>query len=216
MKILVEEVLLYLKKNTPLKSKKQIAEFLDIGASAVTNWTDKNSIPDEHLEKIENEFKVNLSEFYILGAGLVSSSVFNDLIPINYYPDVNTAAGYGAVNGDGEPETIMFPSTMLTAMFGIADFKGLDIIHVVGDSMEPIVHHGDTILIRRTHEVRNNQVAVVRIRDEIYIKYYQRDALGRWIRLTSENDIYKAMDFSGKEIEEVVVIGVLIGKFKPF
>jgi SOS-response transcriptional repressor LexA len=82
--------------------------------------------------------------------------------------------------------------------------------------MEPIVHHGDTILIRRTHEARNNQVAVVRIRDEIYIKYYQRDALGRWIRLTSENDIYKAMDFSGKEIEEVVVIGVLIGKFKPF
>jgi transcriptional regulator with XRE-family HTH domain len=47
-----------------------------------------------------------------------------DLIPINYYPDVNTAAGYGAVNGDYDPETIIFPSTMLTAMFGITDFKG--------------------------------------------------------------------------------------------
>lgn len=140
-----------------------------------------------------------------------------DLVPVHHRQNINGAGGYGAINEDESAEIIMVSEQMLRAMFGLSTFENLDIINVTGNSMKPIVEDGDTIMVRRTNEVKNNQIAIVRVADQLYIKYFQRHPLGKWIKLSSEDkENYPDMDFEGQEVNEVQVIGLLIGKFKPY
>ncbi len=136
-------------------------------------------------------------------------------ISVNYYPDVYAAAGYGGINGDSKPEIMTVSKSFLFNMFGLSSFIGIDIIHVVGDSMEPFIPNGETILLQRTHEARNNQVIIARINDELYVKRLLRDPMGRWIKLISDNKQYPDIDLNQEEMKQLEIIGIVYGRYRP-
>lgn len=194
----------------------KVAKILDLSVRQVGNLEyGITPLSDLYVEKIATYQDEKLS---VLKDKIkdIESGIAPDMIEIKYHADIHTAAGYGALNGEAHPETLYFPSIMLRSMFGINDFKDLEIINVVGDSMEPIVSNGETILIKRMDSAKNNQTVIVRVGEHLLLKKFQVDPLKRWIRLTSENELYKAMDFSGSEMDEVQVVGILVGKFKPY
>lgn len=182
------------------KNQKALSVGIGISESFISKWKRENHIPSEYLGKFN-----------------LPSTESDDLIPVHHRQNINGAGGYGAINEDESAEIIMVSEQMLRAMFGLSTFENLDIINVTGNSMKPIVEDGDTIMVRRTNEVKNNHIAIVRVADQLYIKYFQRHPLGRWIKLSSEDkESYPDMDFEGEEVNEVHVIGELIGKFKPY
>lgn len=139
----------------------------------------------------------------------------NDQIAVNYYPDIFAAAGYGATNGDSVPEIMTVSRSFLFNMFGLTSFVGIDIIHVVGDSMEPFVHNGETILLHRTGEARNNQVIIARIGGDLFVKRLLRDPLGRWVKLISDNSLYPDIELNQEEMHQLEIIGVVYGRYRP-
>lgn len=140
----------------------------------------------------------------------------NDEVAVNYYPDMFAAAGYGAINGDTQPEVITVSRSFLSNMFGLSSFVGIDIIHVIGDSMEPFVPNGETILLQRTNEARNNQIVIARINDELFVKRILRDPLGRWVKLISDNNLYPDIYLDQEQMKQLEIIGVVYGRFRPF
>lgn len=182
------------------KNQKALSIGIGISESFISKWKRENHIPDEYLSKFN-----------------LPSTKSDTLRPVCHRQNINGAGGYGAINEDESAEIIMVSEQMLQAMFGLSTFDNLDIISVTGNSMKPIVEDGDTIMVRRTNEVKNNQIAIVRVYDQLYIKYFQRHPLGKWVKLSSEDkENYPDMDFEGQEVNEVQVIGLLIGKFKPY
>jgi phage repressor protein C with HTH and peptisase S24 domain len=139
----------------------------------------------------------------------------NDEVSVNYYPDIFAAAGYGATNGDSAPEIMTVSRSFLFNMFGLTSFVGIDIIHVVGDSMEPFIPNGETILLQRTHEARNNQVVIARIGGDIFVKRLLRDPLGRWAKLVSDNSLYPDIDLNQEEMQQLEIIGIVYGRYRP-
>lgn len=139
-----------------------------------------------------------------------------NIVSISYYPNINAAGGYGAINGDEKPELLSVSRAFLFTMFGLSSFNGLDVIRVVGDSMEPYIPNGETILLQRTTQARNNQIVVARIGDEVYVKRLLKDPMGEWIKLTSENQYYPDIDIKKKDMDKVEIIGVVCGRFRPF
>ena len=81
-----------------------------------------------------------------------------------------------------------------------------------GDSMiDAGIHDGDTVYIRKQEEVENGQIAAVRISGEATLKrvyYYHTE--GKVI-LQAANAAYAPLSYSGEELNEISIEGLLIG-----
>lgn len=191
--------------------------------------TGKQKLSPENAEQIEINFSIS-GWWLLTGKGeMVVSETENlpiafeknsdndeNTVSVNYYPDIFAAAGHGCINGDVKPEIMTVSRSFLSNMFGLSSFVGLDIINVVGDSMEPFVPNGETIILQRTHEARNNQIVIARINDELYVKRLLRDPLGRWVKLISDNKQYPDIDLNQEEMQHLEIIGIVYGRYRPF
>ncbi|MDD4884803.1 S24 family peptidase [Sulfuricurvum sp.] len=191
-----------------LGTYKELAEYLGVAQNTLDVWKQREKIPEKNILKytqMQSNSKKSMQD-----------KSKEDSVTITYYPDIQAAGGYGAINGSTETHLIPISKNFLTAMFGLTSFNGLDIIRVVGDSMEPYIPNGETILLQRTTHAKNNQIVVARIEDEVYVKRLMKDPLGEWIKLTSENQYYPDIDIKKKDMHKVEIIGVVCGRFRPF
>lgn len=68
-------------------------------------------------------------------------------IPKKHPTDVAAAAGHGAVNNELEYTEIAISKKFACEALGLPPLTRLDIIKVIGDSMEPFNHSGDVIAV---------------------------------------------------------------------
>lgn len=78
-----------------------------------------------------------------------------------------------------------------------------------GDSMEPTIHDGDLVAIRKDVQVENGQIAAVRIGDEATLKhlYFHED----YIELRPENPVYSSIIRRKEEMNDVTIEGKAVG-----
>lgn len=78
-----------------------------------------------------------------------------------------------------------------------------------GDSMEPKIHKGDLVAIRKQPEVENGEIAAVRIENRATLKrVYRHDG---FLELRAENPAYGSKILTGQEMEDVVIEGKAMG-----
>lgn len=78
-----------------------------------------------------------------------------------------------------------------------------------GDSMEPTIHDGDLVAIRKDVQVENGQIAAVRIGDEATLKHlYLHDD---YIELRPENPTYASIIRHKEEMNDVTIEGRAVG-----
>ena len=88
------------------------------------------------------------------------------------------------------------------------DPKMLSALTVEGDSMEPLLRHGDEILIDRGSRFERDGVHVVRMGDTLMVKRLASAGAGR-IALLSQNLAYPPVEVS---LDEVEVLGRVVWK----
>lgn len=78
-----------------------------------------------------------------------------------------------------------------------------------GDSMEPRIHDGDLVAIRKQPEVENGEIAAVRIGEEATLKHvYRHD---NFIELRPENPAFNSIILSREDMNDVVIEGKAVG-----
>ncbi len=83
------------------------------------------------------------------------------------------------------------------------------LLKVVGMSMRDAgIHDGDMVVVHRSPEVRNGQVVVARLDDEVTVKRYRQRASEVW--LLPENPDFEPIHFDMRE-RAMVIEGVVIG-----
>ncbi|MDD4884492.1 S24 family peptidase [Sulfuricurvum sp.] len=196
-------------------NQNEIADFLGIEAKRIKNLEADavQKFRDDEIDKIVQ--KTGLSRSFILTGQDMPAIDDKNSISINYYSDIYAAAGHGALNSDAKPEVMTVSRSFLSNMFGLSSFVGIDIIHFIGDSMEPFIPNGETILLQRTHEARNNLVIVARINDELFVKRLLRDPLGRWVKLISDNNLYPDIDLDQEQMKQLEIVGIVYGRYRP-
>ncbi|CAI8390339.1 MAG: LexA repressor [Halieaceae bacterium] len=84
------------------------------------------------------------------------------------------------------------------------------LLQVCGDSMINVgIFDGDLLAVHSTREVRQGQIAVVRIDDEVTVKRWKRISDTR-VDLTAENDNYAPIEVD-LTTQDVVVEGISVG-----
>ena len=134
---------------------------------------------------------------------------------ILYYPNVVVSSDLGTIN-ESEKGLRLYIDRTLLELLNIHTSQNLILACVSGDSMEPLISHGDCIIIEKTPKAKNGEVVIANINGEVYVKKLFKDPFGKWIRLTSANPYYPDIELKGAEIENLKIIGVIRAKIKPF
>ena len=138
-------------------------------------------------------------------------------VALNYYPDIVAAAGYGGINEyEFRKQTMKFDRRFLEQFLNVRRFDCLDIITVFGNSMEPFISNGETVIVERIDDARNGETVIANINGDIYIKRIKKDPLNRWVKFLSNNNEYDEIELKGKDLEHVTIIGIVRAKIRPF
>ena len=190
-------------------SQQKLADYLNVSRSTVAMWETGGSEPDsDNLKKISDYFEVSIDA--LLGHDS------NALTP----PE-STGGVWIPVVGKVAAGIPIFASEEILDYEEITKEMAANGEHfalqIKGDSMEPRIHAGDVVIVRRQSDCENGETAVVLVNgDEATVKRIKKSPEG--IMLISNNPAYEPMFYSNKEIEElpVCIIGRVVelrGKF---
>lgn len=116
--------------------------------------------------------------------------------------DVTVSAGHGLLNGEENKLADLAFTRYWLNKAGL-HLNQLAAIRVKGDSMEPTIRGGDTILVDMAHtQIQDGQVFVIRDGDTLLVKRLQRK-LGGVIRVISDNRLYPEFDAAADTLEVV-------------
>lgn len=190
--------------NIGVSNDNQLANFLKYTSnSAIVEWNKKLTIPDKILRK------------YYENTNILKND--NDLISINVYKDVFASAGYGTTNSELVPTKMSFDKEFLREIFNITDFKNLDIIRVIGDSMLPYIKDGEFIFVQKGATPKNGDTVIANIDDELYVKRYYKIPFEKWIRLESDNKEFPNIEIDTDEkINSLSIVGIVKSKIKLY
>ena len=133
-----------------------------------------------------------------------------DNISIPFFENVYASAGSGYINDENPPKTLEFSKSFIRDYLGTTEFSRLNVIKSKGDSMEPTIPK-NALLFIRLGDVKEGQICVARIDDELYVKRLQKRPV---IKLISDNPCYDPIILH--EDENFELIGTVLGYIKRF
>lgn len=206
-------------------SRIEIADKINIKADKVKDIeTSRHKLTTEIAELLAETCNINpgwlmfsRGNMLLTNENSYLSNGNEDLIEFNYYPEVYASAGYGVENGhEIQTQKMFLDRGFVNNVLSLNNAKNLDIIKVVGDSMEPFVKNGEQVVIQREIEAKNNDVVIANINGNVYVKRILMDPFKNWIKLISDNEHYPPIEISGDEIDSLNIIGIVKAKIKIF
>lgn len=189
----------------------QLCEILEIPQSNLVRYeNDRGNLTYEKLQKIY-QLGINL-EWLIMGEGEMLRNGENtrdltvkkdkNLIPIDEnlikipLLNIKASAGVGFVNYQEDvKDYIGIPARFLGGYLP----KNVALLFADGDSMEPIMHSGDLLLVSpKDKELISERIYIIRAFDELRVKKLIRKINGNII-IKSENERYGSEEVSPQE-----------------
>ncbi|MFC1489258.1 S24 family peptidase [Thermodesulfobacteriota bacterium] len=199
---------------TGMTSQNELASALKINRSAITQARKKDSIPDKWMLQLYRSFGLN-PDWLETGTGRSFLKQSAEASPFKNIPKVKArlSAGGGSFEVGSEIEGYYaFRKDWLATKGTINKMVLMDIF---GNSMEPELKDGDTILIDESQkDILAGAVYGVGIDDTIMVKRVEK--LPNKLVLLSDNKDYSPIYLQGVEIDSVRIIGKVIWICREF
>lgn len=215
-------------------SRKAAAKAAGVSVSTLNRWTTGESVPvfagvarlcmsagvsldwvayGQSMAKDVQHVHIGLSEEAERKADRLEQEVAEQAMAVNtmsdyaFVPlyDAQCSAGAGAWNDHCRVLTHLSFTRYSLRKQGLTP-EHLSAIRVDGDSMEPVLHSGDTVLIDHTRTtIEGEGIYVIRLDDHLYAKRLQRNFDG--VAVISENSAYDRITVPKERLVELEVIG---------
>lgn len=196
-----------LRQQTNIGSQTELARFLGVDRSAVTQAKNRGVVPEKWVLKLSRTFGIDLTSPDLTSKGPGQAAA----ILTNFHPvpkvKARLCAGGGSFLTEGEIEDYYaFREDWLTRKGKPSDMVLMDII---GNSMEPEIKEGDTVLIDESQKaILAHAIYAVGVDDAVMVKRVEKRP-GKLV-LLSDNRDYTPIELAGDEIEQVRIIGRVI------
>ncbi|WP_421326447.1 LexA family transcriptional regulator [Aeromonas veronii] len=202
-------------------SYKAFAELVGMSESGMRKYFPPfNSLPtiDKAL-RIARTFNVNL-EWLATGQGpkhpdgtaeqRVQREEFDEEYALIDGYHVTVSTGHGAFNDDHEVKRkLAFRRKWLT--FRKLNPDNLVVVFAKGDSMEPTIHSGDSILVDISkNQIEDGSIFVLRLGEELYAKRLQKNFDGGITIISDNRDDYPLQVVPANQLENLAVIGKVV------
>ena len=185
-------------------SMKEAASLLGMPYTTYVNYEKGTREPNSETLILLAEF-YNTSIDYLVGKSSSPNSFsvppgFEPLPPMDHVPLVGRIACGQPITAEENLEGYVSVPSAWHATFTL---------QCRGDSMEPTIHDGDLVAIRKDIQVENGQIAAVRIGDEATLKHlYLHDD---YIELRPENPNFSSIIRRKEEMNDVAIEGKAVG-----
>ena len=203
---------------TGISSQSELAKELGINRSGITHARNKNHIPDNWIIKLFRRFKIN-PEWVESGSGPVfyNADGRTDAMEQEYRQIPKVAARLSAGTGSFETgqqvsDYLSFPTAWLSRKGSAAAMVAME---VFGQSMEPLIREGDTVLIDQSQtRIMAGAIYAVGVDDTILVKRLEKhpDALV----LCSDNTDFSPIHLHAEALEKVRVLGRVIWSCREY
>ncbi|WP_320045233.1 S24 family peptidase [uncultured Desulfobacter sp.] len=201
---------------TGISSQAELAKELGINRSGITHARNKNHIPDNWIVKLFRRFRVN-PDWVDTGKGPVffDRKHADDDSEFRRIPKVaaRLSAGTGSFECDPDiSQFLSFPSAWLARKGSAAAMVAME---VFGQSMEPLIREGDTVLIDQSQtRIMAGAIYAVGVDDTILVKRLEKhpDALV----LCSDNKDFSPIHLDIHALEKVRVLGRVIWSCREY
>lgn len=181
-----------------------LAEGLGITRQTVSNRIKNDSqVTISELERIEEYFGISILS--------VTTENNPEITYIDYYTDVFASCGNGAILFSEEKTKLPIPITLIN---GFSKHKVYSMINASGDSMTPTIDNGDKLIVEHWNgeQIQDNHVYVFCFNHEFFIKRLSKNL--DEIIIKSDNNNYRTRTINGNTVNELVLIGKVIGILK--
>lgn len=190
------------------KTRQDMCDALGVKYTTFTDWVKGNSYPRiDKIELMANYFGISKADLVEDHTKYESNSL-KKATTIKIYGRVAAGIPLEAIEDVIDEEEI--PEELARA----GEFFGL---RISGDSMEPDIHNGDTVIVKRQNDAESDEIVIALVNgDDGVCKRLKKYADS--IALISLNPNYEPMYFSREEIDEkpVKIIGKVVELRRKF
>lgn len=190
-------------------SQEQLGKLIGVQRAAVQKWEcgKVQNLKRETIKKLSDIFNVPASSFVDEEEiyKFTSPTVTDDVITFPVVGDI--AAGFDQLAvEDWSGETVDVPLSYLRGR----DKSEFFVLNVKGDSMYPLYHEGDKVLILKQSTLnRSGDIGAVIYEGECATLKKVEYVMGEdWMRLIPLNPNYKPVEITGVDLERCRVLGI--------
>ncbi len=197
-----------LREATTITSQANLAKILSISRAAITQAKKNDSIPIKWITELSRLFNVKpdwLAKWS--GPKILSQKDYHEIF--QQVPKVKARLSAGGGSFETEPEIEEFYSFRKDWLSRKGQPKNMVLMDIFGNSMEPELKDGDTVLIDQSQKaVLAGAIYAVGLADTIAVKRLEKRP--KELVLLSENERYPMMRFRDEEMNSVRIIGKVI------
>ena len=198
-----------LQEITPITSQASLAKSLNITRSAISKQRKKGDVPKKWIFQLSEMFDLNPEWLDKENPPNYQNqdSFHEKFIEI---PKVTArlSAGYGSF--ETEPEFIEFYSFRKDWLEKKGSAKDMVLMDIVGNSMEPEMKEGDTVLIDQAQKgIFAGAIYAAGLEDTIVVKRIEKRP-NKLVLISENNTKYPEITFTGEEMNDVRIIGKVI------
>ena len=191
MKLKYKQCLEIIEKKLNFKiNHNNISKIINVSANALSNrFSNDGYLKDEEIKKIEDFYKINITDMHTSA----NIDFFSDIF--NFKNQITN-------------EKIQIPLNFIKNFSNADDYF---ILETAGDTMSPIIKDKDKLLIKRHkgEQILDNHIYIFEYNNEIFIKRLTKNI--DQIVIKSDNELYPTRILQKNEFKEFSIIGQIIG-----
>ena len=196
-------------ETTPIKSQNQLAQTLKISRSAISQAKRNNAVPVKWILQLAQQFNFN-REWLEKGKGATFlSSTCNDSLELINVPKVKARLCAGDGSFDTDSKITSYLSFQFDWLRQIGSPKDMVLMDVFGNSMDPEIKDGDTIMVDQSQkDILAGLLYAVGIGDTIMVKRVEKHP--NRLVLFSENTKYAPIFLEEEDLDRIRIIGKVV------
>jgi|TARA_R110001583_G_scaffold4770_2_gene27096 phage repressor protein C with HTH and peptisase S24 domain len=213
------EIIERLKTCYGIKSDTDLNKASSLSNGTVTGWKKRNTIPYKEIYEASRATGYSM-DWILTGQGIPQTDKIqvvpeaDDYCHISQY-SIEASAGQGAlVEAENIDQHLAFKESWLRKS-GINP-ANLIAIYARGDSMEPTIFSGDSLVIDKTKDTVTSDggVYVINYDGELFVKRVQKQLDGL-VAITSDNKNYRDMTIPTQDLSKLKIIGRVVWSGHP-
>ncbi len=198
--------LLRVAQGTGIRSQAELASALGLNRSSISRAKQRDVIPEKWIARLCERFALDPSW---LRDGISGLDRFHRVPKVRAKLD----AGGGSHLMDEDVQGHFAFRRDWLRQKGRPD--SMVLMEVIGDSMEPVIREGDTVLIDQSQqEIYAGGIYAVGVADTIMVKRLERHP--HKLVLWSANPNYSPVYLEGDEMDTVRILGKVVGMWRDF
>ena len=204
---------------TDCKNPAELARLLQTGPATVANWKKRNMAPYKEIYNISRQFGYSM-DWILTGKGESKEGKIQVVSEDEGYfhvpqYSIEASAGQGTLI---EAETIDQHLSFKESWLRRSGINPTDLIamYARGDSMEPTIYSGDSLVIDKTMNsvTSDGGIYVINYDGELFVKRVQKQLNGT-VAITSDNKNYGDIVIPSSDLNTLRIIGRVVWSGHP-